>query len=477
MVSVDSMITRIATSLALVLAVSLQAQTILVKPYTQPGDGSKLEHSDVKVIAWVTDQTAGDFAVEYGPTTTFGKMARPSMTPLSLSSNQLYFKYAANLYNLPFDSEVHYRVKLGDQTIRQSSFLTRKTAENPIRFVVVGDTASGTRAQKRIAYQLGQSNPEFMLIVGDIVYSNGLVREYFSRFWDVYNNTETSGPEVGAPMMQSVPFYGVLGNHDVGATNLARFPDGLGAFYFFHPPRNQPRELNAATPLVGPPERIAAFKDAAGLSYPALNNYSFDNGPAHFLCLDANPYVKVNDPVLQDWIKRDLAQSQATWKFVFMHQPGIHTSERHYNEQQMRWLSPLFESNGVDVVFAGHVHNYQRSKPLRFAPAANQSGRRGMVNGTFTLDDKFDGRENTKADGIIYIVTGGGGANLYDTNFTDNPTLWEYDRANWAPFTTKFIADRHSFTVVEAEKSKLTLRQIDDSGSEVDRILVTKPGR
>jgi hypothetical protein len=44
---------------------ALFAQTVLVKPYVQPGNGTVLEGADVKVIAWLTDQTPGNFTVEY----------------------------------------------------------------------------------------------------------------------------------------------------------------------------------------------------------------------------------------------------------------------------------------------------------------------------------------------------------------------------------------------------------------------------
>ena len=43
------------------------AQTVLVKPYVQPGNGVSLEGTDVKVIAWLTDQIPGEFTVEFGP--------------------------------------------------------------------------------------------------------------------------------------------------------------------------------------------------------------------------------------------------------------------------------------------------------------------------------------------------------------------------------------------------------------------------
>ena len=44
----------------------LLAQEILVKPYVQPGDGNTLKGTDVKIIAWLTDQKEATFVVEYG---------------------------------------------------------------------------------------------------------------------------------------------------------------------------------------------------------------------------------------------------------------------------------------------------------------------------------------------------------------------------------------------------------------------------
>jgi hypothetical protein len=47
------------------LAASLGAQTVLVQPYVQPGDGSALGTTDVKVVAWMTDQVRGEFVVGF----------------------------------------------------------------------------------------------------------------------------------------------------------------------------------------------------------------------------------------------------------------------------------------------------------------------------------------------------------------------------------------------------------------------------
>jgi hypothetical protein len=183
---------------------------------------------------------------------------------------------------------------------------------------------------------------------------------------------------------------------------------------------------------------------------------------------------------------------------VFFHQPGFNASAKHNAEQQMRLLAPDFEAGGVDVVFAGHVHNYQRTKPLKFAPTKvvktkaakaaaktatktkkktekadeETSGAGFLVEGNFTLDEKFDGAANTRPEGIIYIVTGGGGAKLYDSDFTDQPDKW---KVGGTQFITKFISDRHSFSIVDLDAKKLVLRQVDEDGKEIDKITVTKP--
>ena len=455
-------------------AFAAAAQTVLIAPYVQPGDGSTLGARDVKVIAWLTDQTPGTFTVEFGVEKKFDHAAVPAKVELNFAPKQKYFKYAATLVDLPLNAQVSYRVRQGAKAIREGTFATRKTPDQTVTFAVVGDTADGKPDSRVIAHQMWLAKPEFALIVGDIVYSRGLFSEYLTNFWPVYNDVATPGPKTGAPLLQSTVLYPVLGNHDVAATNLGRTPDGFGAFYFFHPPLNGPKAPTLATPIGGTPAEVAAFKTAVGDTHPSLGIYSFDNGPVHFLCLDGNRQVHPADPALTAFIERDLTQTKAAWKFAFFHHPGFHSSSNHYTEQKMRLLSPLFEKCGVDVVFAGHVHNYQRSKPLKFAPEdPAKFGAKGLVPGKFTLDEKFDGAKQTVADGVIYLVTGGGGAGLYGKNLNAKPELWQRDKTTWAPYTVKHISDRHSFTLVQATPTELTIRQISRDGDEVDRLRLT----
>jgi hypothetical protein len=73
--------------------------------------------------------------------------------------------------------------------------------------------------------------------------------------------------------------------------------------------------------------------------------------------------------------------------------------------------------------------------------------------------------KNTRPDGVLYIVTGGGGAKL---QAVDLP------QSGWLPFTHKLISDRHSFTVVDVDGEKLTARQVSEDGEELDRFTITK---
>ena len=78
----------------------------------------------------------------------------------------------------------------------------------------------------------------------------------------------------------------------------------------------------------------------------------------------------------------------------------------------MRLLCDLFEQGGVDIVFSGHAHDYQRTFPLTFK--AKRDCERltvnpdGTVSGEFSFDKTYDGQTNNHPHGIIYLVSGGG---------------------------------------------------------------------
>ena len=281
-------------------------------------------------------------------------------------------------------------------------------------------------------------------------------------------------------MMQSIPFYMLIGNHDVSGSDLNKYPDGLSYFYYSDTPLNAPATKPGVN-VTGPADYVNAFKKATDGRFPKAANYSFDYGNVHITCLDANPYTNPLDQSLVDWMRRDIGTSKADWKIVAYHQPGFNSTKAHYDYQQMRLQAPLLEELGVSMVLTSHVHNYQRSVPMKFAPEMSEEkdhyivSPEGRVNGTFTLDTKFDGVTNTKASGIIYIVSGSGGGELYDPSYSNKPEMWEHEPAdNWVPFTVKVISDIHSFTMIETNGKTLTLKQMNAKGEVMDEIKVTK---
>ena len=175
---------------------------------------------------------------------------------------------------------------------------------------------------------------------------------------------------------------------------------------------------------------------------------------------------------LRAWIDRNLAAaSGAAWSFVAFHHPGFNSSKAHFNDQQMRLLADLFEARGVDVVFAGHVHNYQRTFPLRFTVDVWSDGRplrdQDRVPGRWILDKSFDGQAHTRPQGVIYLITGAGGNTLYNPEQQDDPSSWQ-------SFTQKLISKVNSLTLADVSGTTLIVRQVSDTGIELDRFVVTK---
>jgi hypothetical protein len=334
---------------------------------------------------------------------------------------------------------------------------------------VFGDCGAGTAEQRAIAHGVFTARPDYAVITGDVVYSRGRISEYRAKFYPVYNAAAAS-PEVGAPLLRSTLFVAAPGNHDIATRDLGTYPDGLAYFLYWDQPRNgfdnRPGPGGIA-PLEGPRENRERFRQAAGDAYPRMANFSFDYGDAHWTVLDANGYVDWSAPAPREWIARDLAAARdKPWRFVAFHQPGFNSSKAHFDDQRTRQLAPLFEEGKVAIVFAGHVHNYQRSHPLTFRPDGGPDSS-GRVAGTWTLDTAFNGRDRTRPNGVIYVVTGAGGQRLYNPEQQDDPVTWQ-------SFTDKFISKVHSFTIMDVEAERLTVRQLSAAGEELDRFDVTR---
>jgi predicted phosphodiesterase len=366
-----------------------------------------------------------------------------------------------------------YRVLVDAKPVFNARARARRGAGESHRFVAVGDTGAGNAAERKIVYQMSLAKPDFVFITGDIVYERGRASEYQRKFFPVYN-ADVASPQTGAPLLRSTLTLAAPGNHDTAYRNLRTYPDGLAYFMYWSQPLNGPSLAPGAentAKLLGPEANHGAFLAGSGSAYPGMANFSFDYGGVHWTVLDSNPYVNWSDNALKKWVEQDLAAARdAKWRFVAYHHPPFNSAQRHREAQQMRVLSPLFEKYKVDVVWNGHVHNYQRSYPLRFSVERGADGvirdSDGRVDGSIKIDKTFDGKTKTKPDGTLYVITGGGGAGLHNTSTENKPE-------SWLPFTSKYVG-AHSFTIVDVEDRKLTVSQVDANGSERDHFVVTR---
>ncbi len=475
--AIDSGLTNQAMAGRFESNTSAVAGDFLVKPYLQLGDARSetepprlnlLWHADEANTAWAVEYQTGDPGAEWSVAAplTSHRIAVESIVP--------HLVFRAILRDLVPGSTVAYRVRKAGEIVFAAETRAPKGPGQPYRFVAFGDCGAGTAAQRAIAYQTFLARPDFLMITGDIVYSRGRISEYRENFWPTYNS-EIAAPLVGAPLLRSTLFIAAPGNHDIATRDLGKYPDGLAYFLYWDQPRNGPLGVPGGpfVPyLIGDAPKKEAFRAAAGDHYPRMANFSFDYGNAHWTVLDSNPYVDWNNAELCAWVERDLAAGRArTWRFVAFHHPGFNSSKAHFGDQQMRLLAPLFEAAGVDVVFCGHVHNYQRTYPLQFAAQIGRDGKalriENKVPGKVTLDQTFDGQTNTRPRGVIYLVTGAGGNTLYNPEQQDDP-------GSWQPFTCKFISRIHTLTVADVDDKRLVVRQMTLEGNELDRFMITK---
>jgi predicted phosphodiesterase len=456
-------------------------EPFLVKPYLQLGSAapaldslSLLWHAPDEDRAWsVAVKPAGQENGEQMLPATWVRVAVAGVEPHRI--------YTAVLRPLAPGARFAYRVILDGKTVFQGEAGARKGPGEPTRVAVMGDLATGKEPPKAIAWQLYRQKPDLVVVPGDIVYEDGRISEYRRNFFPVYNADQNSA-EAGAPLLRSTLFVGALGNHDVGERGpkfpYTKDPDGLAYYLYWDQPLNGPPlrpEGPHAPPLVpGGDWTWQAFLEAAGNRFPTMGNFSFDFGNAHWTVLDSNTYVRWEAKELQDWLARDLDKAKgATWRFVVFHHPVSNLAEgNYYIEQWMARVWPLLERYRVDIAFTGHIHTYMRTQPIRFEPdpdaLANLDPRtqQGEVKGKLTWDARFDGKKHTRAQGVIHIVTGGGGANLH---LKGKAALFRLK-----PYVAKAASEENSFSLLDIKGRSLTFRQLNAQGEELDRFTLAK---
>lgn len=320
--------------LFLALAVSAFAQ----KYYVYVGN----VNTDSALLAWGTtdgNNTIGRSSVSHGEATV-------KIDGRSLSSRQNWIVIG----NLKPDTSYPYEVALHGQTVGKGTVRTWPVSATKLVFFVIGDYGNGSKTQWAVAkamadeFQKRAATPDpvrFVLTTGDNIYGD------ISTFAFGFRGTGASDRDWGTkffgpyePILQQIPFYPTLGNHDGNETE--KHAD-LGAYLdnFFFPGDK--------------PARYYTFSYGKLADFFALDSTrNTESGSAQAAYLE-------NGAEFQ-WMRNALPQSQALWKIPYYHHPVFNAGPRHvssYRELQ-HWIK-LFSNSGVAVVFNGHEHNLQVS--------------------------------------------------------------------------------------------------------------------
>ena len=252
-------------------------------------------------------------------------------------------------------------------------------AQGSVKFLVIGDSGTGGREQYEVAKRIEEARTQFpftfALMLGDNLYGRNNAAAYRNKFEVPY-----------APLLAGgVKFYASLGNHDNAAQR----------FY-------EPFNMNG--------ERY----------------YTHGTGDVRFFVFDST-YLS---PEQLKWAESELTRSNHKWKIAYMHHPLYSSGQKHGASVPIRTaLEPMFLKTGVDVVFAGHEHFYERMNAQ---------------------------------NGIVYVIQGGA-AKLRRGNI----------RKNSAQTAQGFDSDR-SFTLVEIVGDQMYLETRSRLGAIVDAATITR---
>jgi predicted phosphodiesterase len=248
-------------------------------------------------------------------------------------------RHVARITGLKADEMHRYVVEAGDQKI-EGRFRTppAEGVGKPFCFVIDGDTQSYPLRIRQVAEMIAQEDPAFLVHTGDLCDSTQnwtlLEREFFTPWKD---------------LLRQAPLWVIRGNHEFG---------------------NEP------------------FASLFGL--PSMEPWqSLDYGPVHVVCLDQWS-LRENQPMEPErmasmlaWLEKDLARAKARsqWILVGGHQPMFNVAG-HGSTWGHEQVLPLLYKYGVDVVFAGHSHLYERfipigpagGKPIQFIVAGGGGG-------------------------------------------------------------------------------------------------------
>ena len=222
--------------------------------------------------------------------------------------------------------------------------LTLPNVPNSLKFMAMGDTGSGDREQFEVANQMARFRAKFpfdmAIMLGDNIYGGQGASDLDQKFAKPYKALLDAG----------VTFYASLGNHD------------------------------------DPVNRQYPLWNMGGQLY-----YTYAKKNVRFFALDSN---KVDQKELA-WLEGALKSAQEDWKICYFHAPLYSDGGTHGSAIDIRVvLEPLFVTYGVNVVFAGHDHIYERITPQKgiyhFVEGASGQLRKGDAKRSAMNAKSFD---------------------------------------------------------------------------------------
>lgn len=351
---------------------TLGAAAIRREPYLQQVTTSSA------ILGWVTTQP-GELQVKVTqPDSLFAQVTPAVVDEYALRTAEETQMWS-DASNLQPSTVYCYQVDDGSQAYNvPTGFRTAPRADSTetVRFLAFGDSGGGGSDQYALLEQMYTVPYDLMIHTGDLAYDDGTIAQYENTVFAVYGD-----------LFRNIPFFPASGNHD------------------YHTMSGAP------------------FRDVFNL--PASNGekwYSYDWGQVHFVALD----TEADYATQAKWLDQDLAATTAPWKILYMHKPP-YSSGSHGSDTGLRAkLAPLLEKYGVQLVLAGHDHNYERTRPQ---------------------------------NGTTFVVTGGGGIGT---------------RAVGTSSFTALSEDVIHFVYGEVSTDELTLHAIDATGREFDSVVIPR---
>ncbi len=276
-----------------------------------------------QTISWGRSAGNGRDRVQYLPAADFAGSFAGALEVMGdrTELHDGYYRFEGIVEGLNPDTSYVYRVGSEGAWSEPADFTTA-TRESEFSFLYMGDIQEGYGQWGEMLESVMADNPDlrFILLGGDLVDQGNSMEEWQQFF------------AAGQQVFRKLPLMPAVGNHD--DTEFFR--------QFFLLPRNGPE----------------GYQDTI---------YSFDYGNCHLTVLNSNcmgiPGIGDYDKIA-GWLQEDLQRSQQLWKvLVFHHPPYPVVQDWRAEVLQKHWV-PIFEENGVDIVFVGHQHVYMRTRPL-----------------------------------------------------------------------------------------------------------------